>query len=63
MAISLRRALLHREIVLDKKKRPIMNGRKAAFVKEQILDSKGKVLKTRTRKISSDHFETAFAAR
>jgi hypothetical protein len=63
MAISLRNAYLHREIVLDKKKRPIVNGRKAAFIREQIIDSKGRVVKSRTRDISRDRIERELVAR
>lgn len=49
MGISLRRARLYREIALDRHKRPISNGRKVVFIREQVLDSSGRVLRSRTR--------------
>jgi len=49
MGISLRRAQLYREIALDRHKRPIANGRKVVFIREQVLDSDGRVLRSRTR--------------
>jgi hypothetical protein len=54
MALSLSKALLHREMLLDKKKRPISNGKKAAYIREQLIDSSGRVVKTKTRDFSAE---------
>ena len=59
MAISLRRARLYREIALDKQRRPILKG-KPAFIREQIVDSNGRVVRSRTRVFASK--ESAHAA-
>ena len=57
MAISLRKAFLHREVILDSKKKPIVNGKKAAYVREQVLDNSGRVVKSRTRDISRGEYQ------
>ena len=53
MPISLRKAHIYREIVLDRKKRPVTNGEKAAFVREQVIDSSGRVIRSKVRKFPS----------
>jgi hypothetical protein len=51
MSISLKKALLYREIFLNHHKKPVSRGR-AAFVREQVLNSSGRVIRTRTRAIN-----------
>lgn len=50
MTLSLKRARLYREIALDSKKRPVANGEKVAFVREQVIDSSGRVVRSSIRR-------------
>jgi hypothetical protein len=63
MAISLRKAYLYREIVLDKKKRPIVNGKRAAFIREQLVDSRGRIVKSRTREFAAERNDAELTAK